>query len=68
MFQSPCGVRGRSDGLEKQIADLQTEIEFQSPYGVKGGSDRYLISSTSSMMLKFQSPYGVRGRSDDKGR
>ena len=62
MFQSPYGVRGRSDPVvlfrEERILK-----GFQSPYGVRGRSDAPTTARNEGAAL-FQSPYGVRGRSD----
>ena len=42
MFQSPYGVRGRSD--EEEYGGTDASSKFQSPYGVRGRSDWIYIS------------------------
>ena len=46
MFQSPCGVRGRSDDEGVMTIEMVDVEEFQSPYGVRGRSDRCSYLST----------------------
>ena len=65
VFQSPYGVRGRSDKFEKTEVIGNIHDKFQSPYGVRGRSDNIDVATGAyKNAVEFQSPYGVRGRSD----